>query len=676
MLREAGQILGGQLENSLAAITPDPGVGNTWTELVPNPSDPGSNIDLTNPSIPANTIIIDVGGSSAVSLYQAFVPGYSENGSAAWGDLILSRGQSGGLAGSAPTCGSISFGTSTDWSFGGPSSPPGASQYDFLTATLEALGTILGIGTAASWEADVDSTSDVFTGLYATASYGGPVPLGDDGGGWAIGLDSDGAEPMMDGLMTAGQQKAVTPLDWAGLNDVGWIADQLAVTAQPPAVATVGAGFGLTVTALDPDGQVDTLFGDPVALALENNPGSGTLAGVLTATAENGVATFAGLSISAVSNGYTLFASSRTLPSAATTTSPINIAPLDQATQLVVTAQPPANVTAGTGFGLTVTAEDGFGNRDSSFDGAATLALGTNPGTGTLGGTLAATAVDGVATFSGLTIDTAGAGYTVDASATNLVSRATAAFAVTADHATQLVVTTEPAAAVLAGNTFTVVVSAEDTFGNVDPSFAGPVTLNLGNNPAGLTLSGLVTATAVDGIAKLSGPIIDQAGDGVTLMAAGAGLASATTNPFNVTFSTASSITIDFDYSYDTSGFFTANPQAKVVLQEAAQILGGEIHSSLAAIAPDPDDGDTWTAVAINPSDIAQDIDISNLSVSSNTIIVYVGGSTGEYAGDGGPGGYETSGSAAWQNLVAARTSRRTGRSTDRLRSVGRHGLL
>ena len=46
-----------------------------------------------------------------------------------------------------------------------------------------------------------------------------------------------------------------------------------------------------------------------------------------------------------------------------------------------------------------------------------TVALANNPGGATLGGTLTATASDGVATFSGLTLTTAASGYTLEVSA-------------------------------------------------------------------------------------------------------------------------------------------------------------------------------------------------------------------------------------------------------------------
>ena len=77
-------------------------------------------------------------------------------------------------------------------------------------------------------------------------------------------------------------------------------------------------------------------------------------------------------------------------------------------TQLVITAQPPATVTAGSGFGLTVTVEDRLGNVVTDYNGSVTIALASNPGGGTLDGNVTAEVVNGVATFSGLTLDVAG----------------------------------------------------------------------------------------------------------------------------------------------------------------------------------------------------------------------------------------------------------------------------
>ncbi|HLH29088.1 MAG TPA: S53 family peptidase, partial [Acidimicrobiales bacterium] len=77
---------------------------------------------------------------------------------------------------------------------------------------------------------------------------------------------------------------------------------------------------------------------------------------------------------------------------------------------LVITAQPPASVTAGQPFGLTVEVQRPDGSLDSGASGNLTVSLGTNPGGAGLGGTLTAWIDQGIASFSGLVIDQAGSG--------------------------------------------------------------------------------------------------------------------------------------------------------------------------------------------------------------------------------------------------------------------------
>ena len=50
--------------------------------------------------------------------------------------------------------------------------------------------------------------------------------------------------------------------------------------------------------------------------------------------------------------------------------------------ELVVTQQPPATITAGSSFGLTVQAEDSSGNLISSFNGPTTVGIATTITTG------------------------------------------------------------------------------------------------------------------------------------------------------------------------------------------------------------------------------------------------------------------------------------------------------
>src|SRR5207237_147981 len=120
------------------------------------------------------------------------------------------------------------------------------------------------------------------------------------------------------------------------------------------------------------------------------------------------------------------------------------------------------NVTAGAAFTVVVMAEDNYGNVDPTFGGSETIALSSNPGGSTLGGTLTLSASGGVASFSTLTLDRASGGYQLTATAGGVSSATTNSFGVIAATATQLVLTTQPPGSVVAGNTFTVVVKAED----------------------------------------------------------------------------------------------------------------------------------------------------------------------------------------------------------------------
>jgi len=63
------------------------------------------------------------------------------------------------------------------------------------------------------------------------------------------------------------------------------------------------------------------------------------------------------------------------------------------------------------------------------------------------------------------------------------------------------------------------------------------VTISIGTNPGGGTLSGTLTVAAVAGVATFSDLSIDRVGNGYTLTVSSAGLTGATSDPFNITTS-------------------------------------------------------------------------------------------------------------------------------------------
>src|SRR5213079_2667903 len=207
------------------------------------------------------------------------------------------------------------------------------------------------------------------------------------------------------------------------------------------------------------------------------------------------------------------------------------------ATQLVFSVQP-TNAVAGAAItpAVQITAQDASGNTATGFTGNITVAIGTNPSTGTLSGTKTVAAVAGVATFPGLSIDKAGTGYTL--TATGAGSTTSAAFNITAGSATQLVFNVQPSTTT-AGTAITpaVEVTAQDGNGNTATGFTGNVTVAIGTNPSSGALSGTSTHAAVAGVATFAGLSIDKAGTGYTLTATGAG--STTSSAFNITAGTA-----------------------------------------------------------------------------------------------------------------------------------------
>lgn len=197
-------------------------------------------------------------------------------------------------------------------------------------------------------------------------------------------------------------------------------ATRVSFTVQPASgqVATILAGTGgaaIQVTAVDGFGNPDRGYSGGISVSLVTNPSAGTLAGTKTVAPSSAVAYFNDLTIDRSGTGYRLGATAAGL---APDTSDAILISAGPATQLVFSVQPSsANVNTAISPSIRVTALDALGNVASGFSGNVTIAIGANPTGGNLNGTTAVTATNGVAIFSGLNIDKAGAGYTLVAAA-------------------------------------------------------------------------------------------------------------------------------------------------------------------------------------------------------------------------------------------------------------------
>ncbi len=217
------------------------------------------------------------------------------------------------------------------------------------------------------------------------------------------------------------------------------------------AMTTVSAGQAnaLTITAKDASSNTVTAYTGDKSLTFT---GAGTIGSYTptvtdkTGTARNfGTAetiTFSSgvASVSGASNGVMTLYKAETASIVVSDGSISNGAGLPvtvtaaTAAKLAFTQQPSSS-TAGVAFATQpqVTVQDQFANTVTTYTGNVTLAIGTNPGGGTLSCTTNPLAASGgVATFSGCRINNAGTGYTLTATSGSLTSATSIAFNVTA----------------------------------------------------------------------------------------------------------------------------------------------------------------------------------------------------------------------------------------------------
>lgn len=266
----------------------------------------------------------------------------------------------------------------------------------------------------------------------------------------------------------------------------------LLVQPRPSAIAfTGGSGQSAVVGTALPQPltarvtAADNLGVRGVVVTFAVTSGGGSLSRTVDTTDANGNASVLWI-LGPMAGSQAVTATAGTL-----STSPISaVAAPGSATKLAFAVQPSA-VAAGVAIApaVQVAAQDANGNVATGYTGTVTLALGANPGAGTLGGTLAAAAVAGVATFATPFLDKVASGYTLTASATGLTGATSSPFTVTAGVATTLALlsggsqTGAPGAALA----HPVVVKVTDAYGNGVAGRAVTFAVGTGSGSLGTT---------------------------------------------------------------------------------------------------------------------------------------------------------------------------------------------
>ncbi len=413
------------------------------------------------------------------------------------------------------------------------------------------------------------------TVLNATTNASGIATVGS----WTLGTTA-GSNTM---TATSGSLTG-SPITFTATGTAG-AASTIAINAGDGQSATVGTAVSTAPSVIVRDASNNPVSGVSVTFAVATGGGSGT---VLNATTNaSGIATVGSWTLGTTAGSNTMTATSGSLTGSPITFTATGTA--GAATQLVLTTQPSNTASGATLSDVVITIQDASGNTVTSSTASVTLAIGTNPASGTLSGTKTVAAVGGVATFSTLNIDNAGTGYTLVASATGLTGATSNTFNITSGAASTI--------AINAGD------GQSATVGTAVSTAPSVIVRDASNNP----VSGVSVTFAV----------ATGGGSGTVL--------SATTNASGI--ATVGSWTLGTTAGSNTmtatSGSLTGSP----ITFTATGTAGAA--STIAINAGDGQSATVGTAVSTAPSVIVRDASNNPVSGVSVTFAVATGGGSG-----------------------------------------------
>ncbi|MDR3742687.1 MAG: hypothetical protein P4L40_27035, partial [Terracidiphilus sp.] len=280
--------------------------------------------------------------------------------------------------------------------------------------------------------------------------------------------------------------------------------------------------------------------------------------------------------------------------------------------------QQPTSAASGVSISPAVKVQVNDSNNIRVASSTASVTIAITPGTpatggpGALGGTLTQTAVNGVATFSGLSINRDGTGYTLTATSSGVSNGTSSTFNITSGTASALAITSVNGGSnPTAGTAFSVVVQAQDSNGNAANVVANTsvtLSLNSGTGTLGGTLSGTITSGTNS--VTISGVTYTKAQSGVILTAtrtSGDSLAAGNSAPFTVNPGSATKLVFTTQPGGGTGGSaWTAQPVVTVEDANSNTVTSSNAPITL-TIGTNPSGG--ALTCAINPQSATSGVD-------------------------------------------------------------------
>ena len=318
------------------------------------------------------------------------------------------------------------------------------------------------------------------------------------------------------------------------------VATHVAFESQPLATVTSAQLLGnVRVTVLTAAGQIATGTNYQVAISLSAADTAAHLAGTTTVETTTGVATFPDLTVGRAGIDFRLVARVTGLDSAVSQL--FTITP-GTASQLRFNSFAYSLILVASDIPAVVQVTDAGGNTVPGATNTVTVgytrtgSFGMTVAPDGLSGPTTVAAVNGVATFSGLTFHKSGS-YTLSATASGLSGATSDYFLMQAASMTKLMFVTQPSDGTAGAALAPFSVQQVDDYGNglsLPPGPSYGATLSMGNNPTGAALGGTLTAQGFGVTALTFGDIsIDKPGTGYTLVAT-SGTWTVTSAPFSI----------------------------------------------------------------------------------------------------------------------------------------------
>src|SRR5204862_459981 len=146
-------------------------------------------------------------------------------------------------------------------------------------------------------------------------------------------------------------------------------------------------------------------------------------------------------------------------------------------------------------------------------------------------------------------------------------------------------------------------VRALDAFGNVATGFTGAVTVALGSNAGGSTLSGTTAVAAAGGVATFFDLSLNKTGTGYTLTASATGFTPVTSTAFDIIPGTATQLAFTVQPSTTVAGAAISPAVQVTALDPAGNLVPGFTGSVTVTLGNNPGGstlGGTTTVAAVN----------------------------------------------------------------------------